>query len=210
MKKISYAALLLLVPALSACSDNEEGNGGGENLNPEPTQLTNLTLVKASFAEDEFNMVSEPGFELFPDEDIDYRSLWYFEGAFKNPKQASKHTQAHGGSVALRLDNPNEGSWCDACLQSIALKKGKDYTFSCFGQASWADMNVFTGVRLEGGPINDAQAGDWTCSVAHGATPAFGLPSMTSNSFLQAPHRLRPSRHRAWPLAQCRTHRSKT
>ncbi len=149
---------------------------------PEPKPLTNLTLLKASFVEDEFNMVSEPGFELFPDEDIDYRSLWYFEGAFKTPKQASKHTQAHGGLVALKLDNPNDGSWCDACLQSVALKKGQDYTFSCFGQASWADMNVFTGVRIEGGPIYDGKAGDWNPDMWTEFTKEFNSGDFTQGN----------------------------
>lgn len=153
MKNCYFAMLLLLSAAFAAgCADDKEEGGNDIKLNPDPTQLSNITLMKATFAADEFNMISEPGFELFPDEAIDYRSLWYFEGAYKEPSLVSKHTQTHGGQVALKLENPNDGSWCDACLQSIALKKGKDYTFSCFGQASWAGMNAFTGVRLEGRP----------------------------------------------------------
>ena len=129
MKNCYFAMLLLLSAAFAAgCADDKEEGGNDIKLNPDPTQLSNITLMKATFAADEFNMISEPGFELFPDEAIDYRSLWYFEGAYKEPSLVSKHTQTHGGQVALKLENPNDGSWCDACLQSIALKKGKDYT----------------------------------------------------------------------------------
>ena len=76
--------LLLLSAAFAAgCADDKEEGGNDIKLNPDPTQLSNITLMKATFAADEFNMISEPGFELFPDEAIDYRSLWYFEGAYK-------------------------------------------------------------------------------------------------------------------------------
>lgn len=162
--------LLLLSAAFAAgCADDKEEGGNDIKLNPDPTQLSNITLMKATFAADEFNMISEPGFELFPDEAIDYRSLWYFEGAYKEPSLVSKHTQTHGGQVALKLENPNDGSWCDACLQSIALKKGKDYTFSCFGQASWAGMNAFT-------------ASGWKAARSMTDRPAIGIPTYGPNS----------------------------
>ena len=183
MKNRYFAMLLLLSAACAAgCTDDKEEGGSDIKLNPDPTQLSNITLMKATFAADEFNMISEPGFELFPDEAIDYRSLWYFEGAYKEPSLVSKHTQAHNGQVALKLENPNDGNWCDACLQSIALKKGKDYTFSCFGQASWTGMNAFTGVRLEGGPIYDGQAGDWNPDVWTEFTKEFNSGDYTQGN----------------------------
>ena len=94
MKNCYFAMLLLLSAAFAAgCADDKEEGGNDIKLNPDPTQLSNITLMKATFAADEFNMISEPGFELFPDEAIDYRSLWYFEGAYKEPSLVSKHTQ---------------------------------------------------------------------------------------------------------------------
>ena len=109
MKNCYFAMLLLLSAAFAAgCADDKEEGGNDIKLNPDPTQLSNITLMKATFAADEFNMISEPGFELFPDEAIDYRSLWYFEGAYKEPSLVSKHTQTHGGQVALKLENPND------------------------------------------------------------------------------------------------------
>ena len=183
MKNRYFTISFLLFAAFAAgCADDKKEGGNDIKLNPEPTQLSNITLMKATFAADEFNMISEPGFELFPDEAIDYHSLWYFEGASKDPSLVSKHTQAHSGQVALKLENPNDGSWCDACLQSIALKKGKDYTFSCFGQASWAGMNAFTGVRLEGGPIYDGQAGDWNPDVWTEFTKEFNSGDYTQGN----------------------------
>jgi len=78
MKNCYFAMLLLLSAAFAAgCADDKEEGGNDIKLNPDPTQLSNITLMKATFAADEFNMISEPGFELFPDEAIDYRSLWY-------------------------------------------------------------------------------------------------------------------------------------
>ena len=76
MKNCYFAMLLLLSAAFAAgCADDKEEGGNDIKLNPDPTQLSNITLMKATFAADEFNMISEPGFELFPDEAIDYRSL---------------------------------------------------------------------------------------------------------------------------------------
>lgn len=87
--------LLLLSAAFAAgCADDKEEGGNDIKLNPDPTQLSNITLMKATFAADEFNMISEPGFELFPDEAIDYRSLWYFEGAYKELRWC-RNTRRH-------------------------------------------------------------------------------------------------------------------
>ena len=75
MKNRYFAMLLLLSAACAAgCADDKEEGGSDIKLNPDPTQLSNITLMKATFAADEFNMISEPGFELFPDE-ANYRSL---------------------------------------------------------------------------------------------------------------------------------------
>ena len=111
MKNRYFTISFLLFAAFAAgCADDKKEGGNDIKLNPEPTQLSNITLMKATFAADEFNMISEPGFELFPDEAIDYHSLWYFEGASKDPSLVSKHTQAHSGQVALKLENPNDGT----------------------------------------------------------------------------------------------------
>ena len=94
--------LLLLSAAFAAgCADDKEEGGNDIKLNPDPTQLSNITLMKATFAADEFNMISEPGFELFPDEAIDYRSLWYFEGAYKEPSLDRKSTRLNSSHRSL-------------------------------------------------------------------------------------------------------------
>ena len=47
--------------------------------NPNPTTIPSVSIVKASFKEDEFNMVSEGSFEYFPDKPLNYRSPWVFD-----------------------------------------------------------------------------------------------------------------------------------
>ena len=69
MKNRYFTISFLLFAAFAAgCADDKKEGGNDIKLNPEPTQLSNITLMKATFAADEFNMISEPGFELFPDE----------------------------------------------------------------------------------------------------------------------------------------------
>lgn len=160
--KLFAAAMCCAALAASCSGDEPNPVPGGFELNPSPSPVAGIGFFKATFDTAEFNMISEPGFELYPDEAIDYRSLWFFEGAGKDPVQAfADRENPHGGSVALRLDNPNDGQWCDACLQSVAVKRGRDYTMSCFGMASWADQNAFAGVRLEGGGIYDEKVAAW-------------------------------------------------
>ncbi len=164
MKEIVKIAILFALAASAAACNKSLDNGDGTDeikLNPDPVRISGINVYRLTFSQDEFNMISEPGFELFPEEKIDYNSLWYFEGAAKDPVQAIASDDAHGGEVSMQLDNPNDGVWIDGCLQSIALKKGKDYTMTCYGKAAWAGMNAFAGVRLEGGPINDAQVPEW-------------------------------------------------
>ena len=85
MKNCYFAMLLLLSAAFAAgCADDKEEGGNDIKLNPDPTQLSNISLMKATFAADEFNMISEPGFELFPDEAIDFTLVFRrsVQGAF--------------------------------------------------------------------------------------------------------------------------------
>lgn len=68
MKNRYFTISFLLFAAFAAgCADDKKEGGNDIKLNPEPTQLSNITLMKATFAADEFNMISEPGFD-FPDE----------------------------------------------------------------------------------------------------------------------------------------------
>jgi len=55
MKNCYFAMLLLLSAAFAAgCADDKEEGGNDIKLNPDPTQLSNITLMKATFAADEF------------------------------------------------------------------------------------------------------------------------------------------------------------
>lgn len=159
---ITLAATLCVAYLAVSCDKNgPEGNGNDLELNPDPVQIDGIRVMKATFSEADFNMLSEPGFEDFSDQTIDYRSLWYFEGVNKDPVRTTASADAHEGKVSVQLDNPDDGVWTDGCLQSVALKKGKDYTMTCYGKAAWAGMNAYAGVRLEGGDIMDGQVSDW-------------------------------------------------
>ena len=95
-------------------------------VNPNPTKVPSVAIVKAGFEECAFNMVSEGSFEYFPDQDIRYRTPWIVE---------SPHAVAvtgHDGTPALGMDlTPDKYGW-HRNVQVCALRQNKNYVYSAW------------------------------------------------------------------------------
>lgn len=159
------AGFLLLASLLFSCGKDDNGNGENK-LNPNPTSISNVQILKFTLAKDDFNMITEPGFELFTDKGLDEKSNWYFDGiSSKDPHITAATNDAHSGTTAVKTNNDKDGQWVDVCYQSIAVKKSKDYVMSCWGKTSWADQNVFAGVRMDSGIKDDKAGSVWNADA---------------------------------------------
>lgn len=97
--------------------------------NPNPTQVPNTVLLKASFKNADFNMVSEGGFEDYADKPIMYRTAWIpINGAENNLSYATG--SAIEGNATLRFDaSPTGGVWLDI-NQFVAVPMNTDMKMS--------------------------------------------------------------------------------
>lgn len=96
-----------------------------------------------------FNMIWEGGFENEPNESINYKTLW-------NAPNANSSRDSHRGKIACKLHNGTQGTWKDACTQTVKVHKNTDYTLT-----AWAKSNIkghtgaYLGARLPDGTICD-------------------------------------------------------
>ena len=148
------------VPAAFTANRNQVadlGTYGGEldwkvSVNPNPTQIENLGIFKMRLAETDFNIMSEPGFEEFTDEDVHNRTLWKIH-------EATYAIAGHTGQVATRLNNDVPGWWMDVNTQVVALHKNKEYSYRAYAQAT--TPHVYNGMRLSGGNSGTEVVGAW-------------------------------------------------
>lgn len=125
-------------------------------VNPEPSQLPSAALIRAGFAECDFNLVSEGDFEDYASMPIGYRSSWRVHAE-------AAATAGHGGEAAIRIDNPTPGVWMEMCLQTVALRPFADYEYSAWGQAGLS--NVYSGVRcFPGNLLQEIAGASWAPS----------------------------------------------
>lgn len=102
-------------------------------VNPNPSSVPSLTLVKAGFVEADFNMVSEGSFEYFPDQDLRYRSPWRFDSQF------AVAVTGHDGTPAVKIDlTPDKTGW-HRFFQVTALRQGAKYTHSAWATCTNAN-----------------------------------------------------------------------
>lgn len=98
-------------------------------VNPNPSKVPSVAIVKAGFVEAPFNMVSEGSFEYLPDQDIRYRTPWFVE----TPWAVS--VTGHDGSpaVLIDLDGPYEErkDW-HRIVQVCALRQHTNFVHSAW------------------------------------------------------------------------------
>lgn len=99
----------------------------------------NVYLMKTTLESDSngFNMVSEGGFEDYPDKALDYRSYWYFAPLSGDCKYVAERNMVNSGDVALKIENP-KGNWIQT-FQSVAVKPNTYYVMSCWARTSLAN-----------------------------------------------------------------------
>ena len=104
-------------------------------VNPNPTKVPSVAIVKAGFEEATFNMVSEGSFEYFPDKDIRYRTPWIVD----SPWAAT--VNGHDGTPALCFDlTPDKYNW-HQIVQVCALRQNKNYVHSAW--ATTTHVNTY-------------------------------------------------------------------
>ena len=123
--------------------------------NPNPTTVPSVNIVKASFKEAEFNVISEGGFEYFNETTthLDQRSNWraMLEGSTE---------PGHEGQSAFKMPNPVAGHWMDGLLQSTPLKPNTDYVYTAWVKGNTA--HIYNGVRVHpGGPLQEVPGPSW-------------------------------------------------
>lgn len=95
-------------------------------VNPNPTTVPSVAVIKAGFEEAPFNMVSEGSFEYFPDHDIRYRTPWIIESPWATT------VAGHDGTPALGMDlTPDKYGW-NRILQVCALRQNTNYVHSAW------------------------------------------------------------------------------
>jgi hypothetical protein len=125
----------ITVPALETKAGEIADLGQMKNLdlreavNPNPTSVEGAVIVKASFREADFNIVSDNSFEDFPTESVGTRTSW------KGINGATTRVTGRTGSYGWRLDNPTPGVWFDMYYQCIGFRQNTDYVYSTYGMA---------------------------------------------------------------------------
>lgn len=148
--------------------------------NPNPTTIPSVSIVKASFKEDEFNMVSEGSFEYFPDKPLNYRSPWVFDAE-------TVAAPGHDGTPASSMDLTQDKFGWHRNFQVCALRQNKNYEYSAW--ATCTHGNTYFSCRTLPSGTNREQSGfawgpteewkyishivnpgsDFFCEVIHGA-----------------------------------------
>lgn len=102
-----------------------------EPINPEPTTVPSVRVMKASFVEAEFNVVSDGDFEYFDGQrtHLDQRSNW-------RVMLEAETVEGQSGKHAVRLVNDTPGRWWDAAVQSLPLKPNTDYVYTAYGKSN--------------------------------------------------------------------------
>ena len=112
-----------------------------ESTNPNPTQVEKAVILKASFEEADFNMVSDGGFEYYPDEVRGAHSSW--RAGHDNVARVDGRT-----GKAWMFDNATAGWWCDVAIQTIALRQGMTFQYSAYLKGN--TPHIYTGIQAYG------------------------------------------------------------
>lgn len=106
-------------------------------------------LMKATLVEDEmgFNLLSDPGFEDYGDQTIDYKSPWWILASKRSPDAHTGHFSAQQNFV----EPENLG------FQTFAARPGTDYEITAWFKSNMAAENpdIYMGIRksIEGRPV---------------------------------------------------------
>lgn len=123
-------------------------------VNPNPTTVPSVAVIKAGFEEAPFNMVSEGSFEYFPDQDIRYRTPWIIETPWATAVTGHDGTPALGVDLAAPAEE--RGGW-HRNVQVCALRQNKNYVYSAW--ATCTHGNTYFSCCTWPSGINREQSG---------------------------------------------------
>ncbi len=106
-----------------------------EPVNPNPTTVPSVKVVKTSFKDAEFNIVSDGDLEYFGG--MSRRSNWRYHNEVLK-------VEGYTGNTAVNLFNNAAGRWWDPCIQSTALVPNTDYVYTAWGKSN--TQYVYNGV----------------------------------------------------------------
>jgi len=118
-----------------------------------------IFLYHSTLVPTDFNMVSDPGFEEFPNDFSGPKSQWKIVGAYRT-------SDAHGGVSAGEVDNSGSG-WIEGATQSVAVTPNTDYVLTAWVKVGLTTPNkAYFGVRgsqigIQDRPVN-LNTTDWT------------------------------------------------
>lgn len=120
-------------------------------VNPNPTAVPSVAIIKAGFEEAPFNMVSEGSFEYFPDKDIRYRTPWIMESA------EIVAVTGHDGTPAIGMDLTADKFGWHRNVQVCALRQNTNYVYSAW--ATCTHGNTYFSCCTWPSGINREQSG---------------------------------------------------
>ena len=137
-------------------------------VNPNPTTVPSVAVIKAGFEEAPFNMISEGSFEYYPDQAIGYRTPWLVD-----PFATS--VNGHDGTPALCFDlTPDKFDW-HQIIQVCAVRQNKNYVHSAW--ATTKHINTYFACKFWPSARLDEIAGrtwgpteEWT-KISHIVNP---------------------------------------
>lgn len=102
-----------------------------EPVNPNPTTVPSVRVMKTSFQEADFNVVSDGDFEYFDGQrtHLDQRSNW-------RVMLEAETVAGQSGKYAVKLVNNVPGRWWDAAVQSVPLKPNTDYVYTAYAKSN--------------------------------------------------------------------------
>lgn len=128
-------------------------------VNPNPTQLPSVSLIRASFMDAPFNVLSNGDFEDWPNEPFGYRSAWWD----RFPDVAMPYLgPGYNSSSALRIDNEIPGVWARAAM-TVAIRPNTTYDFTCVAKAGGSNgSNCYITVNpFTVGPLQEIPGWSW-------------------------------------------------
>ena len=119
-----------------------------EAKNPNPTTVPSVNVVKASFKEAEFNVISDGDFEYFDGQrsHLDQRSSW-------RVMLEATTVPGQSGNSAVHLVNNVPGRWWDPAIQSTPLVPNTTYVYTAWGKSN--TQYCYNGVCRHPGAILD-------------------------------------------------------
>lgn len=133
-------------------------------VNPNPTTVPSVAVIKAGFQEAPFNMVSEGSFEYFPDQDIRYRTPWIIETPWATAVTGHDGTPALGVDLAAPIEE--RGGW-HRNVQVCALRQNTNYVYSAWatcthGNTYFSCCTWPSGINREQSGFNWGPSEEWT------------------------------------------------